>query len=259
MKIISIPIKWLYKDRKNARVHQDRNIEAIKESLSRFCQVKPIVVREKMGEYEVIAGNGTLQAAQELGWYEIQCVVVNMSDTDAIGYAIADNRTAELAEWDMETLAELDRILMDGEQPTIGFTDDELEILRNTNFKEGKNGGEGEGNRRGKGGDNREDDTVQQGGDRELDRSGAEEDGLGTEEGDYSRDSRSDNPNRYSSDNDNELLIVTFSAKQSEEIRQVIHKYKMNNSDEINELDDQECLFRICTHYLELIDGETFA
>jgi ParB-like chromosome segregation protein Spo0J len=55
----------------------------------------------------VIAGNGTLEAAKQLGWSEI---VVAYTPTDwtyeqARSYALADNRTAELAEWDSDKLA----------------------------------------------------------------------------------------------------------------------------------------------------------
>jgi hypothetical protein len=50
----------------------------------------------------VIAGNGTLEAAKLLGWQEIT-ISVCPADWDADtakAYALADNRSAELAEWD---------------------------------------------------------------------------------------------------------------------------------------------------------------
>lgn len=84
-------------DPANARKHNDKNLAAIKASLQRFGQQKPIVV-DSSGI--VRAGNGTLAAAQALGWTEIDCVVSDLSGAEATAYAIADNRTAELAEWD---------------------------------------------------------------------------------------------------------------------------------------------------------------
>jgi hypothetical protein len=48
----------------------------------------------------VLAGNGTLTAAQELGWTEIQIVRTELAGVEATAFAIADNRTAELAEWE---------------------------------------------------------------------------------------------------------------------------------------------------------------
>lgn len=96
-------------DPDNVRKHNERNIAAIRSSLSHFGQRKPIVV-QKQG-LKVRAGNGTLIAARELGWDKIAAVVVDESDVDAMTFAIADNRTAELAEWDNTALNDqLDRL-----------------------------------------------------------------------------------------------------------------------------------------------------
>ena len=56
---------------------------------------------------QVIAGNGTLQAALLLGREQIAVVFVAMDTATAAGYSIADNRTAELADWDAGILATL--------------------------------------------------------------------------------------------------------------------------------------------------------
>jgi hypothetical protein len=59
----------------------------------------------------VVAGNGTLTAATALGWSEIGCVETELENQEAVAYAIADNRTSELAEWDMGQLqASLDSL-----------------------------------------------------------------------------------------------------------------------------------------------------
>lgn len=55
-------------DPANARKHSDKNLAAIKASLTRFGQQKPIVI-DSSGV--VRAGNGTLAAAKALGWAEI--------------------------------------------------------------------------------------------------------------------------------------------------------------------------------------------
>lgn len=96
-------LKDLQLDANNARKHSERNLEAIKESLKRFGQRKPIVVQGK----KVLAGNGTLEAARQLQWEKIQVVTVpdDWDDDTAKAYALADNRTAELAEWDDAILA----------------------------------------------------------------------------------------------------------------------------------------------------------
>jgi hypothetical protein len=103
MKVKAVKIDTLALDSDNARKHSDRNLLAIKESLSRFGQRKPIVVRGS----KVLAGNGTLEAAKALGWTEIQIAEApdDWDEDTAKAYALADNRTAELAEWDEVVLA----------------------------------------------------------------------------------------------------------------------------------------------------------
>jgi len=99
------PLAALVPDPANVRLHSARNIEAIATSLRVFGQRVPIVCqRMPDGGLRVRAGNGRLTAAQSLGWSHMAAVVVDESDTTATAFAIADNRTAELAEWDSEAL-----------------------------------------------------------------------------------------------------------------------------------------------------------
>lgn len=100
-----IELEGLALDANNARLHSERNIRSICDSLSRFGQVKPIVVRVADDGQTIIAGNGTAQAARELGWTHIAAVTFAGSLDEARAFAIADNRTAELAEWDLPELA----------------------------------------------------------------------------------------------------------------------------------------------------------
>lgn len=102
---LAISIDMLHPDPSNARRHGEKNIEAIKSSLSMFGQRKPVVVQRN--GMIVRAGNGTLAAAKALGWKEIAAVVIDDDSATAVQFAIADNRTGELAEWDDETLATL--------------------------------------------------------------------------------------------------------------------------------------------------------
>ena len=97
MKLETVGIETLSPDPANVRKHGQRNMDAIKASLRRFGQQKPIVVDAKG---IVLAGNGTLAAARELGWREIQIVRTDLSGSQATAFGIADNRSAELAEWD---------------------------------------------------------------------------------------------------------------------------------------------------------------
>lgn len=104
LRIVKVNIDSLKLDPDNARKHSDKNIDSIVGSLKKFGQRKPIVVT---GANIVIAGNGTLQAAKKLGWSQIVVSYVppDWSFEQARAYALADNRTAELGEWDNDKLA----------------------------------------------------------------------------------------------------------------------------------------------------------
>lgn len=103
MKIEKISISTLQKDPDNARKHSAKNIDAIAGSLQKFGQRRPLVVWQQF----VIAGNGTLDAAKQIGWTEIEITRVpeEWTHEEARAYAIADNRTSELGEWDDYLLA----------------------------------------------------------------------------------------------------------------------------------------------------------
>jgi DNA modification methylase len=104
MKLEKIAIDKLTLDLNNARAHDDKNLKAIEGSLTEFGQRKPIVIDQNN---VIVAGNGTVTAAKALGWTEIEAVRVPADwDADRIkAFALADNRTAELATWNQEIMA----------------------------------------------------------------------------------------------------------------------------------------------------------
>jgi len=126
LRSLAVPIESLTLDPANARAHGERNLKAIESSLARFGQRAPLVVqRDGM---VVRAGNGRLEAAKALGWSHIAALVVDESSIDATAFSIADNRTAELAEWDKTTLAALlaDLDQNDFNIGELGFNENEL-------------------------------------------------------------------------------------------------------------------------------------
>jgi len=134
MQIVARKVKELAEDPNNARTHDNQNIEAIKKSLEAFGQQKPIVINE---EGQIVAGNGTLQAAQRLGWKDIQVVVTTLESNEATAYAIADNRTAELAAWDEDALAKTLSELQNDEsinELAAGFSIEEIQSLQVPDF-----------------------------------------------------------------------------------------------------------------------------
>lgn len=101
MKVETVAIASLTLDPVNARRHDAKNLEAIKGSLAKFGAQKPIVVGKNN---VVIAGNGTLEAARALGWEKIDVVRTALTGAEATAFALADNRSSELAAWDDEVL-----------------------------------------------------------------------------------------------------------------------------------------------------------
>jgi ParB-like chromosome segregation protein Spo0J len=101
---LAMEIGALVLDEHNARKHGDEDLGKLAGVLERYGQVKPIVVNRKTYPHVVIAGNGTLLAAQRLGWKFIAAVKVEADEGTHRGLALADNRVAELSSWDEQEL-----------------------------------------------------------------------------------------------------------------------------------------------------------
>ena len=128
MKTESVAIESISQDPANVRRHGERNLSAIVASLRKFGQQKPIVVSK---DGIILAGNGTYEAARKLGWDKIDIVRSKLTGSEATAYAIADNRTAELAEWHEIELAETLRALQSEEFDieAAGWTEGEVDGL----------------------------------------------------------------------------------------------------------------------------------
>lgn len=137
---LAVPIGEVVLDPANARLHPDLNLEGIKASLRVYGQLKPIVVNRATTAVE--AGNGTLMGAMALGWSHIAAVFVDHDPATAAGFSIADNRTAELAEWDKDALDSLLREVEttdDSLQEMLADLADDLDL-----YKDSGGGGGGE-------------------------------------------------------------------------------------------------------------------
>jgi DNA modification methylase len=121
-------ISSLTPDPVNARHHPDRNIEAIEDSLNMYGQMSPVTVRKE--NMTVMKGNGTMSVAKKLGWTKIAVSIISMTEVEAAGYGLADNRTAELATWDFEVVSKLDKLLQEAGQTSIGWSGEELAVMR---------------------------------------------------------------------------------------------------------------------------------
>lgn len=131
LRSLAVPIESLRPDPKNARKHGEKNLAAIEASLRRFGQRQALVVqREGM---IIRAGNGRIEVAKRLGWTHVAAVIVDEADVEATAFALADNRTAELASWDNGVLGSLLASLPDDAALATGFDENALAKLAGWN------------------------------------------------------------------------------------------------------------------------------
>jgi hypothetical protein len=118
----------LHEDADNVRLHDERNLAAIAASLQRFGQQAPVVYVMENRRAVVKKGNGLLAAARSLGWTHLAAVKSDLSGQAATAFAIADNRTCDLSEFDAGLLAAQLEELRETEIPleAAGFSDSEL-------------------------------------------------------------------------------------------------------------------------------------
>lgn len=80
----------------------DQAVDAVADSLRQFGWRQPIVV-DKAGV--IIAGHTRYKAAQKLGMTEVPVhVATELTPQQVKAYRLADNRSAEFAEWDADLL-----------------------------------------------------------------------------------------------------------------------------------------------------------
>ena len=73
----------------------EESIHELASTLDKDGLLQPIVVREKEGNYEIIAGERRLRAAKQLAWAKIPAIVNNMDDSQAASLALIENLQRE--------------------------------------------------------------------------------------------------------------------------------------------------------------------
>lgn len=106
----------------------DSEFEKIKNSITEFGYVDPVIVNKDM---TVIGGHQRLTVLQELGYTEIDCVVIDIDKTKEKALNIALNKIS--GEWNKELLADLIKDLqsMDYDLGFTGFEPPEIDQLFN--------------------------------------------------------------------------------------------------------------------------------
>jgi ParB-like chromosome segregation protein Spo0J len=115
----------------------DAAVDAVAESIRRFGFRQPIVVD---AEGVIVCGHTRYKAAQKLRLAEVPVhVAKDLTPEQIKAYRIADNKTAELADWDFELLPiELAELQCAGfDMSLLAFDDKELAQLLNPGVKDG--------------------------------------------------------------------------------------------------------------------------
>ncbi len=114
-------------DPRNARKHNPRNVGLIVDALHEVGAARSIVIDE---DGTILAGNATVEAAAQAGIEKVRVIQASgeeiiavqrtgLTERQKVRLALYDNRTAELAAWDPDVLAdignELDGLFSDWE------------------------------------------------------------------------------------------------------------------------------------------------
>ena len=107
----------------NPRIN-DKAVDVVAASIKEFGFKNPIIIDK---ENVIIAGHTRLKAAKKLGMEEVPVIrVEDLTENQIKAFRIADNKTVEFAEWDMELLRlELEEL----EDMFTGFSEEEKEII----------------------------------------------------------------------------------------------------------------------------------
>jgi DNA modification methylase len=98
------PIEQLKPDAANPRLHSEKQIRQIANSIETFGFNVPILVD---ADLNMICGHGRLRAGRELGMTEVPTLSLDhLTPAQARAFMIADNRLTEIATWDDRLLAE---------------------------------------------------------------------------------------------------------------------------------------------------------
>ena len=103
MEITKLPLDQIKLYPRNPRKN-NQAVEAVAESIRQCGYIAPIIVDE---DGTILAGHTRYMALRELGWEEANVLVMSgLTDDQKRKYRLLDNKTNELADWDMPLLAD---------------------------------------------------------------------------------------------------------------------------------------------------------
>ncbi len=134
--IEQVPINLLNPNAANPRLN-DAAVDAVARSIQAYGFNNPIICDESLN---IAAGHTRMKAAKKLGMERVPVIrVPGLVGSKFTGFAIADNKTAEIAEWDKDLLAQLVSELnleVDFDLGSLGFDDKELTDILDWNVED---------------------------------------------------------------------------------------------------------------------------
>ena len=128
MQIIEKHITEITPYEKNPRKN-DEAVEYVANSIKEFGFKVPIVI-DKNGV--IVAGHTRYKAAQELGLEKLPCVIADdLTEEQIKAFRIADNKTGEIATWDILSLSDELKSIESEEMTEFGYDFDDLESILN--------------------------------------------------------------------------------------------------------------------------------
>lgn len=98
-----LPPSKLKPAKRNARTHNEKQVDLLANSIVHFGFIKPVVIDDRG---RIVAGHGIWLAAKKLGLKLIPVIrVSHLSETQFRAYALADNQLATKSGWDRELLS----------------------------------------------------------------------------------------------------------------------------------------------------------
>jgi DNA modification methylase len=124
MQVVEADVDALKPWEDNPRIN-DHAVGPVAESIRTFGFNVPILCDQNMN---IIAGHTRLKAAQQLGLEKVPVIVLDMTEKQRRAFSIADNKTAEIADWDFPKLRDLlDELRSeDFDLNSLGFSDTDL-------------------------------------------------------------------------------------------------------------------------------------
>lgn len=129
LKVVSREVGDLQPYEQNSRTHSEDQVAQIIASIEEWGFTNPILIDE---QNKIIAGHGRLLAVRQMGWPDIDCIVLKgLTESQRRAYVIADNKLALNSGWNYEMLqSEIAALTADDFKVTLtGFNSGELTSL----------------------------------------------------------------------------------------------------------------------------------